>query len=227
MAPSKKQVNKAGKLLRNWFSGRGPVLVSPSDTDRAFEVVSEYRRQWVEPPHPYATFYARLFEMAQEAGEDHVVTRRLKRIDRMILKLTRHPTMALTTMEDIAGCRVVVPSLVDLRVYQERMSARWEDRLQRVRDYIEEPRDTGYRAVHLTVSGHGLPVEVQLRTRRQQQWAQLVEFLEDRDQQPLKDGEGDSKTLTDLRLLAEYLADLDGRGVPADDIAMEIDRWRG
>jgi len=225
MPPSKTQVNKAGKLLRNWFSGRS-VLLSPSETDHAFDVITAYRRQWVDPPRPYTTLYARLFEQAREAGPEHVVGRRLKRVDRIVRKLVRHPRMALTKMEDIAGCRLVVPDLPALELATELMSDRWAGQIARVRDYVSSPKATGYRAVHLTVISHGLPVEVQLRTRRQQLWAAHVEFLEDRDGTLLKDGDGSAATLDQLRDLGERLAAADVAGLPLQSKALEFgDHW--
>jgi hypothetical protein len=35
-------------------------------------------------------------------------TQRFKRMDRILFKLLRHPNMALSTMQDIGGCRVVI-----------------------------------------------------------------------------------------------------------------------
>ena len=44
-----------------------------------------------------------------------------------------------------------------------------------VRDYIAEPKPSGYRALHLIVRRGGYPVEVQLRTVLQDAWANQVE----------------------------------------------------
>jgi ppGpp synthetase/RelA/SpoT-type nucleotidyltranferase len=41
----------------------------------------------------------------------------------------------------------------------------------RYRDYVRAPKDSGYRALHLTVIKQSLPIEVQLRTYLQDVWA--------------------------------------------------------
>lgn len=104
------------------------------------------------------------------------VSQRLKRMDTILDKLTREPNMDLSTMHDLAGCRVVVLDLADLRVLQERLVANHPD--ARVYDYVAAPRPSGYRAVHVVASwGGGLrkPVEIQLRTSLMHRWADMVE----------------------------------------------------
>jgi hypothetical protein len=65
-------------------------------------------------------------------------TQRFKRMDRILFKLLRHPNMALSTMQDIGGCRVVLPTLADLRRVERHIvtSSRW--RGSRVEDLVEE-----------------------------------------------------------------------------------------
>lgn len=42
---------------------------------------------------------------------DVVVAERLKRLDSIINKLKREPSMSLWTMQDLVGCRFIVPTL--------------------------------------------------------------------------------------------------------------------
>ncbi len=89
----------------------------------------------------------------------------------IIAKLCRERTQ-LSRMQDIAGCRVVVPT-----------KARQEEVLGALRDLFPDRREMdrraepryGYRAVHLIVREQGRPVEIQLRTRLQDLWANVVE----------------------------------------------------
>lgn len=56
-------------------------------------------------------------------------------------------------------------------------------------DHVKEPNH-GYRAMHVVVHPDGLPVEIQVRTPLQHQWAELNEKLGDRWGRGLRYGEG-------------------------------------
>lgn len=75
-------------------------------------------------------------------------------------------------LTDVAGLRVVLPTLAALdRVVSDRRAA-WEGRIIKHRDYVgEDHRGDGYRSVHFVVAAAGRPVEVQLRTARMHRWA--------------------------------------------------------
>ena len=96
---------------------------------------------------------------------------RIKQIGSVAAKLRRMRTK-LSGLEDIAGCRVVVPTPDDVnQMLVECVTLR----VSRVRDYRAQSHN-GYRALHLIVrADDGKPVEVQLRTRAQHAWANLTE----------------------------------------------------
>jgi GTP pyrophosphokinase len=122
--------------------------------------------------------------------------------------------MALGNMQDIGGCRAVLPSLGELR--------RVEHRLKKNRppigyaDYITNPRASGYRGVHVIVTyadehGELRAIEIQLRTPTMHQWAIVVERLSGRLQQDLKSGVGPPPLLTWLAAISQAMA-MDERG---------------
>jgi putative GTP pyrophosphokinase len=78
-------------------------------------------------------------------------------------------------MQDIGGVRAVVPSLRHVYVVRRRLLKSWS--IIRERDYIAEPKSSGYRALHLIVRRMGYPIEVQLRTIGQDVWANQVEEI--------------------------------------------------
>jgi putative GTP pyrophosphokinase len=101
------------------------------------------------------------------------VAQRLKRRPTIIDKLRREPTMEVTQMEDIGGVRARLPSLGHVHAVSRRLRKTWT--IHRTRDYIANPKPSGYRALHHTVIRDGVKVEVQLRTLLQDAWANQVE----------------------------------------------------
>jgi len=75
-------------------------------------------------------------------------------------------------LTDVAGLRVVVPSLAALELVVAERRAAWKGRIIKHKDYVgKDHRGDGYRSVHLVVEARGRPVEVQLRTTRMHRWA--------------------------------------------------------
>ncbi len=102
-------------------------------------------------------------------------TSRLKTTSAIVDKLRREKTR-LSKMQDIAGVRLVHDGgLGD----QDAAVARIVDRFPRsgVDDRRGDPRN-GYRAVHIIAEVDDCPVEIQVRTRLQDVWAQRIEALE-------------------------------------------------
>ena len=137
----------------------------------------------------------------------HHIEHRIKSLDSIIDKLRRRG-LALTIdniyahIQDVAGIRVICNYLDDIR-YLRRLLTRTESfKVIREVDYIKEPKESGYRSLHLVVEvpiviSEGtlnLPVEIQLRTIAMDMWASLEHELRyksdrtfgEREQQRLK-----------------------------------------
>ncbi len=138
------------------------------------------------------------------------VSQRLKERRTTIGKFLHEPTMQLPTMQDIAGCRAVVP---DLDAVRQVVDGWHEARLRKLEiveesDELEVPRPSGYRAYHLIVrhGEQGQLVEVQLRSQLQHAWAVAVESVGRTCGQSLKTGQGTPELLARFRRVAGYLA---------------------
>lgn len=213
---SKGTVNRAGEVLRRWreaqlsslFSGPGPTA---EEADNAVGVLVAYRGLWeAVPDTPLQNVSMKLRELTQDTREAKV-SHRLKRSDRIINKLVHYQDMKLARMEDIGGCRVVVPNLGQLRRLEDRIRTVWREDLKpdRGHDYVDRPKDTGYRAVHLVLDQGGRLIEIQLRTINQNRWAELVEDHENRTGEMLKRGVGDPMMLDTFVVMGEALAYID------------------
>jgi putative GTP pyrophosphokinase len=207
---SKKQVNRAGRALREMqaASERGERARFNAEALEAIGVVDWWRALHARP---LARVNAGLRYYVRKLGESEPeVTQRLKRFATVVDKLNRHPTMALTTMEDIGGVRGVLPGQahVDELVSDLRGQRRWD--LRRVREYVEDrdpgPKDDGYRAVHVVVVKDGVFIEIQLRTPWQDAWAQSVEQDTRRLRSGLKFGAGPDDLREYYRLVSELFA---------------------
>lgn len=198
--PSKTQINKCGKLLRDVHAGTGDV--SSDDLDRAIEVVSLYRAAHA---YPMQKIRYGLRSMVQTEGAQEVLAQRLKRVPRIARKLHRMSggpagSTSLARLDDIGGCRAVLRDGAELERVRARVVSNWQGHFVRdPRDYIAEPKPMGYRAVHFAVNRDDRTIEVQLRTRGQQQWADAVEAADARLNLNLKDELGPAE-------MVEYFA---------------------
>ena len=145
------------------------------------------------------------------------VVRRLKRLESIINKLSRFPTMMLDRMQDLGGCRVIVNKIDDVnKVVDFYKNLKPKDDLfifVKENDYIIQPKTDGYRSIHLIFEitdndpvFQGLKVEVQVRTQLQHAWATAVEVLSLRQHVNIKAGEGDAKTRRYMALISALFA---------------------
>jgi len=225
-APTTAQTNKAGRILRKALSGEGSY--SQDEIDAAWAIFLAFRAA-----HQYSLTKALngVRSMVGTEGCKAQVSSRLKRAGTMLDKLTtRETTMQLANMEDVGGCRAILSNLDELRRVERRIKKNRPP--SRVRDYIVNPRSSGYRAVHLIVSygdrdGIDRSIEIQLRTPVMHEWAIVVERLSGRMDVDLKSGRGPEPVLDLLEAISEATA-LEERGEPVDDELLErMTRLRG
>jgi putative GTP pyrophosphokinase len=181
---TRSQVERLGTRLRD-----SPVP-DPADLD----LLDEYERSFEEAQ-------LGVVRMIRESlGLDPTV-RPLKTVSSIIAKLRRG--IGLSVMQDIAGCRIVVEDVMLQDEVVERLKELPWDRCREV-DRRKQP-SYGYRAVHLIVRVRGRQVEIQIRTRLQDQWAQISERFADRFEPEVKYGGGPLPAREILARLAEII----------------------
>lgn len=87
----------------------------------------------------------------------------------------------LNDMHDIAGIRVVCSFIDDIYAIANMLTLQDDITLIKIKDYIKEPKDNGYRSLHLVVEvpvflsdrKQMMKVEVQIRTIAMDFWASL------------------------------------------------------
>jgi len=162
---SKGQVDKAGKALaRN--------NLSKLERAETLNIINNWRSL-----HGYPLHIAKknLQTRAWKVDMYSISAQRLKRLSSIALKLRRNPNMKLTQMQDIGGCRAVLPTMeeveelievfekgiaknpppkkltlfdIDTRQPTKREKAANRSELAEQYDYINNPKPDGYRSYH-------------------------------------------------------------------------------
>jgi ppGpp synthetase/RelA/SpoT-type nucleotidyltranferase len=186
------------------------------EVEAALAVVYQYRAA-----HQYPLIKANmgLRSAVRTEGCQVEVSQRLKRFPTILDKLRREPTMQLSRMQDVGGCRAVLGSVDEVRRVERRLTRNRPP--LRYSDYITTPRASGYRGVHVVVGyadrdGAERAIEVQLRTRTMHEWAITVERLSGRLDVDLKSGRGPDEVLALLGAISNAMAiEEAGEPVPA------------
>ena len=187
---SKKQVQKAGKRLINRLDEADMPI------SQAMDIIGNWR---VSHHYPINTFQKTLRVKTAACDPNGVVAQRLKRLASIKSKIEETPNMSLSTMQDIGGLRAIVSSMDKLEdLYNEYLSISFEHDRSDVNDYLDGPKSSGYRGVHIIYKYfnrrvpeyNGLNVELQLRTKLQHSWAMAVEYMDVYLGSSLKTGHG-------------------------------------
>jgi len=188
----KSDINRAGRIL---------ATANPNDKDWswAYEVLANWRACH---GYPINTFQALLRKRAKAIEPNAIVAQRLKRAPSVVAKLQRFTTMNLSQMQDIGGLRAVVSNVSSVRkLEREYRETKFKHELVSSKNYIDDPKDDGYRSVHLIYKYannlapkyKGLLLELQFRSNLQHAWATAVETMGTFLGQALKSGQGEAQ----------------------------------
>jgi hypothetical protein len=178
---SKSQINRLGDRLRTGD-------VSESD----LRLLDTYRRSFTD-------VYEDVVGLIRDQLRLEPTGRPAKSTTSIIEKLRREKTR-LSTMQDIAGCRLIVPDMLTQDEVVEKLRGLF-DKLAVVDR--RERTSHGYRAVHVIVDRRGKLIEVQIRTSLQHAWAELSEKLSDVVDSAIKYGGGNEEFVSLLANMSE------------------------
>ena len=210
---SKSKIDSAGNILINKKS-------SIEEKERALEILDNWRAIHRYPMH---IFKKRLKTLSEKIDKDALSVQRLKRLPSILKKLQRiyqgdKPTMKLSQMQDIAGCRAIM-SNIDLtkKLYKESyIQGDLKHTKVNEKDYITYPKEDGYRSIHIIYryktdkegkkDYNGLLIEIQLRSKLQHLWATAIETVDFFTRQAIKSNEGQKEWVDFFRLVSSAFA---------------------
>lgn len=157
------------------------------------------------------------FQMNYTYNPIHHMECRLKSMHSIIEKMNRlHIKKTIPSMRehitDISGIRVICRYLHDVYIIEKMLLAQDDVTFIRRRDYIKNPKESGYRSLHLLVRvpvflsrrKESVPVEIQLRTIPMDYWASLEHHLQYKNTK-----EDKAAHHQELRLCAKKLAEIE------------------
>lgn len=209
---SRNQVDKAGFAIAD-------PNTSGADLVWAYDVINNWR---AAHSFPLNTFQMHLRGKIKRMKKGVLVAQRIKRLDSIISKIGRGQTstIQLSQMQDIGGCRAVLPFNSDVRaLVASYKSSKLLHKLKGEKDYITYPKPDGYRCHHLVYQYFGkgengspydkLRIEIQLRTAQQHAWATALEAVGIFTRQALKSNQGSEDWLRFFALTSSAIAALE------------------
>jgi ppGpp synthetase/RelA/SpoT-type nucleotidyltranferase len=206
---SREKVNAAGNVL----------MARPTRIQMEFQEALNIINNWrASHNFPLNTFQTRLRKLSKDIDTDSIVAQRIKRLASISHKLDRFQDMKVTQIQDIGGCRTIlstidhVDQLVDIYLHKGSRGVKHD--LSKKDDYILNPKDSGYRGVHLIYKYQSdksklyadLKIEIQIRTFLQHAWATAVETVSTFFKQALKSSQGDKEWLRFFALMGSVMA---------------------
>jgi ppGpp synthetase/RelA/SpoT-type nucleotidyltranferase len=195
---TKTQIKNAGKVLRKQD-------FKSDEYDEAYSVLSAYRMEFGT-----ALFTVNMrcrniikkcfLDTKRFRSSDFIIAQRLKRLESIVMKLDRFPSMGLDTMQDIGGVRVILPTQDDVNLFLEKFPgsrSKIKVNEEKCQNYILKPKEDGYRSFHYVLyvpnaKSENLPIlkiELQVRTHLQHAWATAVEVAGLAKRQSFKTGD--------------------------------------
>jgi len=209
---SKKLVRRAGDYLNK----ENFDLDNLEKFLECYDILDNWRSSHA---YPIQSMLGNFRRKAFSVDKNSIIVQRLKRTPSILAKLSREDGMKLDRMEDIGGCRIVVSNKSQVyKLRDEIVEGRTRNKLSRQRDYIKEPKESGYRGIHLVYKYGGQKteytkhaIELQIRSKVQHSWATAVEVVGTFTGQGLKASQGHDAWLNFFKLASKAFADIENK----------------
>jgi ppGpp synthetase/RelA/SpoT-type nucleotidyltranferase len=213
---NKREIWEVPKYPKSEINKAGFIIASPSSTkedrDNALIILNNWRASHA---YPLQVICSNL----RLRNPGAIVVQRLKRLDSITGKIERFPDMSLYRMQDLGGCRVIVDTVDQVyEAIEKYKNSRIRHILKREYDYIQNPKDSGYRSYHMVYQFHSdkketynknMLIEIQFRTKLQHIWATAVEMMGIYTKSKLKASIGDKDILRFFALVSSVFAKME------------------
>ena len=213
------------KIMRDWMSGleneealRGKLEWMNASSMPFRELMAYYRCAMMEVETKFNVLNQE-FSVQYDRNPIESIKSRIKEPPSILDKLIRNKLpLSIESLEenlsDVAGVRVICSFIEDIYMLAGCLLKQDDVTLIKYKDYIKNPKENGYRSLHLIVEvpiflAHKkkmMKVEIQVRTIAMDFWASLEHKLKYKKNRP------DSERLTqELKACADMSAQLDER----------------
>lgn len=234
---SKNAVNKAVKLI---LKSASDALNDDEfdDWESAQEIVNNWRASHA---FPLNTFQNSLRSNAKKVCNDFIIAQRIERMPSIVHKLDRFSSMKVSQIQDIGGCRAILPDIEAVNNIRNIFitKSRMKHELHHEDNYILNPKESGYRGIHLVYkyksdrkeTYNSLLIEIQIRTVLQHAWATAVETVGLFVGQALKSSLGPQEWLNFFRIISSGIAMIEktplipGTSIDKKELATQIKKY--
>lgn len=207
------------KFSRNEISRAGETMMTSSsqrEVNSALDKINTWRLHHLRPLKIMRNGLERLCK--KHKIKPLFVSQRLKRLTSIQYKLDLNENMGLGGMQDIGGYRAVLKDVDELNKLKEVIeSDKKKHKLLKVNNYINEPKNSGYRSIHFIYeyssssnTFNDLRLELQIRTKLQHNWATAVETAGIITNTSLKSSMGPDKWLDFFKIVSSLFAIKEG-----------------
>jgi hypothetical protein len=223
---SMKEVRRAGELLAGAVPWNNEQ--EAEEARRVFHIAHNWRDSHAYPMHRVRQELLNQTKKLKTKVSTPVA--RLKRMPSIRRKLATIPG-ELNQMNDLAGCRAILPGMNEVNELIERVHKHSSHEIFREYPYIHQVKPDGYRCHHIVYKFRGVGkeavfagrrVEVQIRTELQHSWATAVEAVGLFRRENLKGGQGNPDWLRLFKLISDEFATEEGCATPDDTRCDEI-----
>jgi len=213
---SKTAIDKAGNALAK------EKFKTYEEWEAADKIFDEFRQAHLQPLTSTTIAIQNWFR-ADNAS--YIIVQRLKRKPQILKKLRRLNTR-LTQLQDIGGLRIIVDQNSDvdrlIEYITDKLKRQTSIVIKRTVDYRKKGRDdSGYRAAHIIMEKDGVSLELQIRSRIQHYWAELIERTSVIYGYVIKELEGDDRVIKYFKELSNLFYLIETGQQP--DVSQKID----